>query len=468
MVFNSVQYLLFLALVVGVYWRLPRRGQNVLLLVASYVFYGAWDVRFLSLIALSTGVDYLVGRGLEAPGRSARSRRTLLVTSVVVNLGILATFKYAGFFADALADLLGVVGVSVTPTTLDVVLPVGISFYTFQTMSYTIDVYRRQLAPTRDLVDFATYVAFFPQLVAGPIERASHLLPQFARERRRPDADAVRSGLGLIAMGLVLKVAVADAVAPFVEGAYGHAPSAGALHLGLATYAFAFQIYADFAGYTAIARGSSRLLGIELMRNFEQPYLSTNITDFWRTWHISLSSWLRDYLYIPLGGNRHGAWRTARNLMITMLLGGLWHGASWNFVIWGALHGAFLVVHRRFRRRERAVSLRWRDLPAVLLTFHVVCGAWIFFRAETFAQARSVIGGIVRLRPEPLPADLLPVLGFAALIVVTLDLAQRRTGRQFPLVALPRVPAGVAYGVGALALVLFSGQPLQPFIYFQF
>jgi alginate O-acetyltransferase complex protein AlgI len=337
-------------------------------------------------------------------------------------------------------------------------------------MSYTIDVYRRRLAPTRDLVDFATYVAFFPQLVAGPIERATNLLPQFASPRRRPDAATVRSALGLIALGLVMKVAVADAIGPYVDAAYAAPREVGGLEMLLATYGFGLQIYADFAGYTAIARGSSRLLGIELMRNFEQPYLSTNITDFWRTWHISLSTWLRDYLYVPLGGNRGGSWRMGRNLAITMLLGGLWHGASWTFVIWGGLHGAFLVLHRRFRRPPHAATAgpTWRDLPAVLLTFHAVSFAWIFFRAGDLDTARATIGAIVTWRVRDLPPDLVPVLLLTALLTVTIDLAQRRTGWQFPFTTWSRVPRGLAYAAAVLGFVVFTGQPLQPFLYFQF
>jgi alginate O-acetyltransferase complex protein AlgI len=469
-IFNSVQYVAFLAVVLLAYWQLPRRGQNVLLLVASYVFYGAWDARFLILIAVSTAVDFVVGQQLGVADTPDRRRRGWLLVSVVVNLGILATFKYAGFFTESFAAMAATVGWDVSPIVLSIVLPVGISFYTFQTMSYTIDVYRRRLAPTRDLVDFATYVAFFPQLVAGPIERATNLLPQFASPRRLPDAATVRSALGLIALGLVMKVAVADAIGPYVDAAYADPREAGGLEMLLATYGFGLQIYADFAGYTAIARGSSRLLGIELMRNFEQPYLSTSITDFWRTWHISLSTWLRDYLYVPLGGNRGGSWRTGRNLTITMLLGGLWHGASWTFVIWGGLHGAFLVLHRRFRRPAHAATAgpRWRDLPAVLLTFHAVSFAWIFFRAGDLDTARATIGAIVTWRVRDLPPDLVPVLLLAALLTLTVDLAQRRTGWQFPFTAWSRVPRGLAYAAAVLGFVVFTGQPLQPFLYFQF
>lgn len=468
MIFNSVQYALFLGVVVALYWWLPRRGQNVLIVAASYVFYGAWDARFLSLIVLSTVVDFVVGRQLGREGLRDPARRGWLLVSVGVNLGILGFFKYAGFFATSFAGLLGHFDVEVAPFVLDVVLPVGISFYTFQTLSYTIDVYRRHLEPTDSLLDFAAYVAFFPQLVAGPIERATNLLPQFQAPRQRPDAALVRSALGLIGLGLVLKVAVADAIGPYVDQAYGDPAAASGRFLALATYGFALQVYADFAGYTAIARGSARLLGIELMRNFQQPYLSTNITDFWRTWHMSLSGWLRDYLYVPLGGNRGSSVRTGTNLVLTMLLGGLWHGAGWNFVIWGGLHGLYLVVHRRYRRGALRPELSLRDLPRILATFHVVTFAYIFFRSPTFGDAMTVIANIATWRAGELPVDMGWVLALTALLTLTIDLAQRRTGWQFPFPAWPRPARGLAYGTAALVFLVFSGQPIQPFVYFQF
>jgi alginate O-acetyltransferase complex protein AlgI len=349
MTFNSVTFVVFFAVVLGIYWKAPPRWRNPILLVSSYVFYGWWDWRFLGLLMISTGVDFTIGRRLHA-STNDRRRLQLLVTSLVVNLGILGAFKYFGFFVDGAVDLLTSLGIEASPTTLEILLPVGISFYTFQTISYTFDIYRRRIEPTNDLIAFGTYVSYFPQLVAGPIERAQHLMPQILNSARPfPDDSGRREAARLILVGLIKKVVLADGVARLANDAFDQADSASAVVLIVGVVAFGIQIYGDFSGYTDIARGVSKLLGIELIVNFTQPYLSRNITEFWRRWHISLSDWLRDYLYIPLGGNRSGTLATYRNLMITMLLGGLWHGASWNFVIWGGLHGAYLVIHKLVR-----------------------------------------------------------------------------------------------------------------------
>ena len=347
MIFNSFQFAIFFVLVLGAYWQLRWKGQNRLLLVMSYVFYGWWDWRFLGLLALSTGVDFLVARRL---GRTddGPHRKRLLWASMAVNLGILGFFKYFGFFADSLEASLSSVGVGWLAPSLGIVLPVGISFYTFQSMSYTIDVYRRELDPVEDFFDFALYVSYFPQLVAGPIERATRLVPQILSPRVRPRGEQISSGLALIAVGLVKKVAIADIAASVANDVFSRSGEASAIELIIGVYCFAIQIYGDFSGYSDMARGTSRLLGIELVENFKQPYFSPSITQFWRRWHISLSNWLRDYLYIPLGGNRKGPRRTYINLALTMLLGGLWHGAAWTFVVWGALQGLYLMVERRF------------------------------------------------------------------------------------------------------------------------
>ena len=401
MFFNSFEYAVFLPVVLVLYWTVLRRRQNALLLVASYVFYAAWDWRFLGLLVLSTVTDFSVGRRL-ATSDEVSDRRRLVGISLLVNLGILGFFKYFNFFADSFADLMGNFGLAPSAPTLQVILPVGISFYTFQTLAYTIDVYRRKKEPEQSLLDFAVYVAFFPQLVAGPIERAQRLLPQIKATRTSLSYEQIRSGVFLILIGLVRKVVIADSMAPIVNNAFGSADRAGAGTLMVGIVAFALQIYGDFAGYSDIARGSSRLLGIELMENFNQPYLSRNITHFWRTWHISLSTWLRDYLYIPLGGNRKGTAKTYRNLMLTMLLGGLWHGAAWTFVVWGGLHGLYLIVHRQVRhitKKDPSDSFEWRDLLPAFVTFNLVNVAWIFFRAESFTQAFDYLGGLVTLRP---------------------------------------------------------------------
>ena len=333
MVFNSYAFALFLPIVLGGYWLLKgHRRQNAWLLVASYVFYGAWDVRFLLLMWFTTLVDFFVGKRLQREG-DERTRRRVLALSLVVNLGVLATFKYFGFFTDSFASLASSVGVEVDPPTLQLLLPIGISFYTFHGISYTVDVYRRHIDAVDDLPTFAVFVAYFPQLVAGPIGRATIQLPQFQNDRELPDADHARSGAWLILIGLLKKIVIADSLAPLVNETWAAVETRSALALVLAAIGFSLQIYGDFSGYTDIARGVSRLFGIELLRNFDQPYLSRNITEFWRRWHISLSTWLRDYLYVPLGGNRKTARRTSFNLFATMLLGGLWHGAAWTFVI---------------------------------------------------------------------------------------------------------------------------------------
>ena len=470
MFFNSFEYAVFLPVVLFLYWTVLRRRQNALLLVASYVFYAAWDWRFLGLLALSTITDFYVGNKLGATGE-ASVRRRLVGLSLLVNLGILGFFKYFNFFADSFADLMGNFGLAPSTPTLQIILPVGISFYTFQTLAYTIDVYRRKKEPEHNLLDFAVYVAFFPQLVAGPIERAQRLLPQIKAPRTSLSYEQIRSGLYLILLGLVRKVVIADSMAPIVNEAFANADLAGAGTLLIGVIAFSLQIYGDFAGYSDIARGSSRLLGIELMENFNQPYLSRNITHFWRTWHISLSTWLRDYLYIPLGGNRKGTSKTYRNLMLTMLLGGLWHGAAWTFVVWGGLHGLYLIAHRQVRditRKSPTDPFEWSDLLPALATFSLVNLTWIFFRAETFTQAFNYLQGLLTLRPGGVILRDVALLLVVAAVSFALDLTQRNMHSHTALQQLPAVVRGLTYGSMALAVILWSGGTPVPFIYFQF
>ncbi len=469
MSFNSVQYVALLAVVVGLFWwwRAYRLPRITLLLAASYLFYGAWDWRFTGLLMLSTVVDYTVGRRLEVTD-DARRRKRLLIISMAVNLGILGFFKYFGFFVDSFANLMDNLGLGVTPPVLQIVLPVGISFYTFQTMAYTIDVYHRRISATHDFLAFATYVAFFPQLVAGPIERAERLLPQLENPADRLTADDIRTGLALILLGLFKKVAIADALAPYVEQAFSSPDELGWIAVLGGVYAFAFQIYADFSGYSDIARGSARLLGVRLVRNFEQPYLSRNITEFWRTWHISLSEWLRDYLYIPLGGNRRGPRRTTINLFATMLLGGLWHGAAWTFVFWGALHGTYLAVHRTWRGSVATDRLpRIGEVWKVVATFNLVCLAWVFFRADGFGNALDVLARIASLADGAFVTDGLVLLIIGAVAMTLIDIEQRRTGHHVPHLERPAV-RGSLVGVAVVAILLFAGQPAVPFLYFQF
>lgn len=467
MLFTSSIFFAFAAVVLATVWLGPKRGQNWILMVASYVFYGWWNWRFLLLIWLSTVVDYSIGRAM--PEATPSRRRSLLIASLVVNLGILATFKYFNFFVDSLIDALGVIGLAPSAPVLEVALPVGISFYTFQTLSYTFDVYRGRIAPCRSIVDFATFVAYFPQLVAGPIERAHQLLPQITQPRQRPSGEQVQSGITLFVLGLTKKVVVADMVAPLVDRSFSGDPARlNSTEALVAIAGFAVQIYADFSGYTDMARGISRMLNIELMRNFEQPYLSRNITEFWRRWHISLSTWLRDYLYIPLGGNRHGTAATYRNILITMLLGGLWHGASWAFVVWGAIHGLGLVIHRVLGGRAPVHGLRFGDLPNIFATLLFVMTAWVFFRASSVDHAFQLLGRAFAFESSNVISwDAVLVLVGAATLLI-LDLIQR-SGRDRSLARGERpVLAGALIGACLVAIAVASGAEATPFIYFQF
>ncbi|MEE9297748.1 MAG: MBOAT family protein [Acidimicrobiia bacterium] len=475
MLFNSLEFFVFLAIVLGLYWRLRRARQNVLLLVASYVFYGWWDYRFLSLIIVSTVADFFIAQRVDLSA-GERARKRWLFASFGVNLGILAAFKYFNFFVDSAVALLESVGFSAHAPTLSVVLPVGISFYTFQTISYTFDVYRRRIEPERNLITFGVYVAFFPQLVAGPIERAQHLLPQIQADRRLPDLERLWSGGWLILTGLFKKVVLADGLAAAVQTRFESPGQHGSLSLMVGVYAFAIQIYGDFSGYSSIARGVARLFGIELIRNFEQPYLSANISQFWRTWHISLSTWLWDYLYVPLGGNRRGRRRIYINMFLTMLIGGLWHGASWTFVAWGALHGIYLAIHRArgaYEARGQPLSPRVGDLWKIVLTFHLVGFAWIFFRAESFSGAWDYLAGFARLGSlaagdgGSLASQAVGVFAFVVAAFV-LDWIDRNRTRYRPLTSWSPLPLGAAAAVMIASILVFSGGTLVPFIYFQF
>ncbi|MGH8916217.1 MAG: MBOAT family O-acyltransferase [Acidimicrobiia bacterium] len=463
MFFNSLVFALFLPTLVGLYWILPHRWRAYLLLVASYVFYGWWDVRFLSLIMISTVVDWYVSRRLDSTEGESQRRRWLLV-SVISNLGMLGFFKYWNFFTDSAATLLASMGLEPNLPTLQVVLPVGISFYTFQTLSYVIDVYRKDLESEPKLTQFALFVAFFPQLVAGPIERARHLMPQL---RSLPNSmrqiDWSGSAL-LVARGLFRKVVIADGLAPLVNEVFATPGRYGSITVAAGVIAFSLQIYGDFAGYTDIARGTARLFGVDLMENFKAPYLSKGFSEFWRRWHISLSTWLRDYLYVPLGGNRNGRWRTYRNLMITMLLGGLWHGAAWGFLLWGGLHGAYLAIERWIRDRRRASTAT--RLP-VALVFGVVTLTWIPFRAPSFADGievlRALLGPVTGAQLNAAPL----VVGLMGLLTMVIDKADVG-GRLNPVEGAPSIVRGLAYGTAMVAAIMFASVSAVPFIYFQF
>ncbi len=463
MQFTTATFLIFFAVVFASYAALRNvSARNVWLLLASYVFYGWWDWRFLSLIALSTVVDFVAAQRIHRS--SARSsRRRWLLLSCLTNLGALGVFKYYDFFAASLADLASGLGWTLDVATLNVVLPVGISFYTFQTMSYTIDVYRKGLEPERNLLVFAVFVAFFPQLVAGPIERGERMIPQF-RTLRPITGEGLVRGISFCLIGLFTKLVLADNAAAIANQAFAAAPP----NLGnslVGTYAFAVQIYGDFSGYSSIAIGLALILGYRLSDNFRQPYLAISVRDFWRRWHISLSSWLRDYLYISLGGNRYGRTRTYRNLMITMILGGLWHGAAWTFVIWGLLHGGYLAIERALGSRIPEARGSVGRVVRGVVVFHLVCLAWIFFRAESLEQGVRMLAGLGNPGlAAPMALVTLPILAGCTLL---LDRWRESTGEAAPITRLGPAGVGLAWAMLILGLIVFSGEP-QTFIYFQF
>ncbi|MCK8520574.1 MBOAT family protein [Aquimarina sp. D1M17] len=391
MLFNSLEFLLFFPTVFILYWILKNhKQQNIVLLISSYIFYAWWDWRFLSLILFSSFVDYVSGLKIEASNTQTGKKRWLII-SLCSNLGLLAIFKYYNFFANSFADLMGTVGWQVNDLTLNIILPVGISFYTFQTLSYTIDIYRGQFKPTKDVISFLTYISFFPQLVAGPIERASNLLPQIERKRTFKK-QWFNEGVFQILVGLFRKIVIADNLGTYVDAVYFNPEIHNSSTLVLATFFYAFQIYYDFSGYSDIAIGTAKLLGFKFHQNFNLPYFSKSITEFWRKWHMSLSFWLRDYLYISLGGNRKGIKITYRNLMLTMLLGGLWHGSSWNFVIWGGIHGLALSCEKfifSFKKNKDFGFLGY------IYTFIVVLLSWVFFRAPDLGTSATIIKKIL-------------------------------------------------------------------------
>ena len=478
MLFDSALYIAFLIVVFVGYWLLLRRGRSQVLwlLGASYLFYASWNVKYLGLIVLSTVIDFLVGLKMGR-AESPRLRKLLLLVSLAANLGLLAFFKYANFFLASLERLGQAVidgsGAMDLPM-VEVLLPVGISFYTFQTMSYTIDVYRGRIEPIRDPLKFALFVSFFPQLVAGPIVRATDFLPQLERLPRPYDTRQHAIGLFMVMVGLIKKVAVADYIAINLSDRVFENPLMySSLEVLLAVYGYAVQIYCDFSGYSDVAIGSALLLGFRLPDNFDRPYVARNLQDFWRRWHISLSSWLRDYLYIPLGGSRGGAWSTYRNLMITMLLGGLWHGASWNFVIWGALHGGALAINRAFQRRLADHPFwgdppRWFQVLSAVATFHFVCFAWIFFRASSFEGAIQILEVLAALRwgADNLTGPLLLLILGALAVHTTPRRWEFRLRELF--VATPLLVKALILFAVAVGLQQLKGMDVVPFIYFQF
>jgi alginate O-acetyltransferase complex protein AlgI len=464
MLFNTFDFVLFFAIVLAASAILPHRPRLYFLLGSSYFFYGYWNWQYTALLLLSTAIDFFAALGIQKATTSSR-KKLFLIISILMNLSLLGIFKYYNFFAQSVAPW-----VHWNMPELQVLLPVGISFYTFQSMSYTIDVYRGILEPRRSFVDFALYVSFFPQLVAGPIVRAKDFLPQLD-SKPRVTTEQIRSGMHLILRGYIEKVVIADNLGPIVEKIYSNSAAHSGADLWIATYCFAFQIFCDFAGYTDIARGCARLLGYEFLENFRRPYLAANIVDFWRRWHISLSTWLRDYLYIPLGGSQKGTERTYLNLMLTMVLGGLWHGANWTFFWWGLYHGVLLSVTRFFQHTRAEVAphtkRRWVAARpfAVLITFHLVCIGWVMFRAENIQVAIQMLQSMFRF---PLgSATLLPYAYLCGFLYFAMTLHEYAdAGIRFERWPLP-VRAFMLL-LALLALAIFVPAKRVAFIYFQF
>ena len=501
MLFNSLEFLLFLPIVFGIYWLLrdKLRWQNLFVVVASYVFYGWWDWRFLLLIAFTSFCSFLSGSMLAKPAggnvdcrlknddeglpsseneRVRRRRKWITGTNIVVNLAILGMFKYYNFFVESFAELMGAVGWHVDYVTLNVILPVGISFYTFQALSYSIDVYRRKIEPTNDVVAFFAYIAFFPQLVAGPIERAANLLPQMLRPRTFDYRNAVE-GSKLILWGFFKKIAIADTASGIVTSIYGDIGTYNATALWIGAILFTFQIYGDFSGYSDIAIGTARLFGVDLKKNFNLPYFSRNIAEFWKRWHISLNTWFVDYVYIPLGGSRVSKAITVRNTFVIFLVSGLWHGANWTFVCWGLYHALLFVPllllgkQKKFGEFDNKIRFSMKEIGGIFCTFILVVFGWVLFRAETIAEAGQYIAGMLDVKslgvPNINPKRLLVILECMIAIVVMLTIEYRRRGQDVVLNFHSRVKA--LNWAGYLAIAVWAWMFFavgQTFIYFQF
>lgn len=482
MLFNSLDFAIFLPIVFLLYWFVFRKSlqyQNLFLVVASYVFYGWWDYRFLALIVFSTCVDYYVGRSLSQTDAPKR-RKGLLWLSIIVNLGFLGVFKYYNFFVDNFVSAFSFFGMSIQPNTLDIILPVGISFYTFQTLSYTIDIYRRKLARSKDFISFAAFVSFFPQLVAGPIERATHLLPQFYKPRTFDYSKAV-DGLRQILWGLFKKMVIADNCAKFANQIFANSDDYSGSTLFLGALFFTFQIYGDFSGYSDIAIGTSRLFGFNLRQNFAFPYFSRDIAEFWRRWHISLSTWFRDYLYIPLGGSRGGTWMKIRNTFIIFIVSGFWHGANWTFIVWGFLNAVYflplLLTNRNRTNMEVVAAHSWlpnlKEIGGMAITFFLTVIAWIFFRAENIQHAFDYLHGMFSLDLFSMPKYQILKNSEFLVYLILFFLMVEWLGRRGQY-AMERIYSishytlrFTFYIVLILMIIIFSGDQ-EEFIYFQF
>ena len=482
MLFNSIDFAIFLPLVFLLYWFVVQKNlklQNALIVVASYVFYGWWDWRFLSLILFSTIIDYIVGQRLRDEEKETK-RKVLLWTSIIVNLGFLGFFKYYNFFLENFVSAFSLFGMQINANSLNIILPIGISFYTFQTLSYTIDVYKKKLEPTQDFIAFSAFVSFFPQLVAGPIERATNLLPQFYKKRTFQYYKAT-DGMRQILWGLFKKIVIADNCAEFANQIFNNSADMNGSTLVLGAIFFTFQIYCDFSGYSDIAIGTARLFGFNLMQNFAFPYFSRDIAEFWRRWHISLSTWFRDYLYIPLGGSRGSTLFKVRNIFVIFLVSGFWHGANWTYIFWGGLNALYFLPLMLFNKNKENIGIvaegkflpSLKDAFSMLITFSLIVLAWIFFRAEDLNHAFNYVSEIFSLSLFSFPSNFGggKALSTLALIVVFMLIEWLQRDKQHTLdLSLIRGGRYVRWGIYLiiiLAIISFGGQQ-QEFIYFQF
>jgi D-alanyl-lipoteichoic acid acyltransferase DltB (MBOAT superfamily) len=482
MLFNSFEFVVFFIIVFFIYYKSYNKLtlQNTLLLVSSYVFYGWWDWRFLSLIIISSLSDYFIGKAIDQ-NNDKKQRRQLLILSLLVNLGILGFFKYYNFFTESFSDFVRLFGFESNPAFLNIVLPVGISFYTFQTMSYTIDIYRGKMKSTNNLLEFMTFVSFFPQLVAGPIERASHLLPQFGKKRSF-NLYEFKEGSKQAIWGLFKKIVIADNCAFYANQIFENSESYPGSVLVIGVVLFAFQIYGDFSGYSDIAIGIARMMGIDLMQNFKSPYLAENIQDFWRRWHISLSTWFRDYVYIPLGGSKvDSGFRRSVNIIITFTVSGFWHGANWTFIIWGFLHSIFYFIQTGYSKNMKSVKIlppKLVQIFNILITFVAVTFAWIFFRAESFGHAIEYISGILSVSVLENPVSYLKLMGSSvkpfviilSLIYLSIFEFNNRDARYSFQVGAFKAPIRVLLYLSLIVLIIFfrATDGTIDFIYFQF
>jgi alginate O-acetyltransferase complex protein AlgI len=478
MFFNSFEYAVFLPLVFILYWFVAKRSlrlQNVILMIASYVFYAFWDWRFLFLLAFSTFLDYYTGLAIFK-SQTRKGKKTWLLISILVNLGFLGFFKYYNFFIESFADLLQSFGFTPHIATLSIILPVGISFYTFHGLSYIFDIYNGKIRPATNFINYSLFVSFFPLLVAGPIERATHLLPQIENPRKF-DYEGAIDGLRQILWGLFKKMVIADLCAVYVNTIFENPGDYSGSTLVIGAVLFAFQIYGDFSGYSDIALGTARLLGFTLLRNFAYPYFSRDIAEFWRRWHISLSSWFRDYLYIPLGGSRGGLWKSIRNTFIIFLVSGFWHGANWTFIAWGALHAIYflplLLLSKNRSNLEIVARGRWlptiREAIGMIVTFMMVSLAWIFFRSENMTAAIDYLSGIFSgslfNKPEILPVPVFLLIG--VLLFIEWFGREQQHGIARFAIKWP-VPVRWAIYITMTIFILISSDKQQKFIYFQF